>query len=323
MKHRAFGKTGWQVSEIGFGAWGIGKSWWGPTEDTVSLKALHKALDLGINFIDTAYIYGDGHSEKLIAQLLKERSERVYVSTKVPPKNWEWPARQTIPLREAFPRKWVLECTDRSRENLRVDTLDLQQFHVWSDSWVDDPELHETVRELKEKKIVRAFGVSINDHDPENALRLASSGLVDSLQMIYNLFDQSPAEKLLPLCQKHKVGVIVRVPLDEGGLSGRLTPHTKFHPDDFRSRYFRGDRLKETCDRVEKLKFLLQGKVGTMAQTALKFCLSHPAVSTAIPGMRLPEHVEENCKVSDGKLLTPDELEQAKTHAWVRNFYKD
>ena len=323
MRHRPFGKTGWQVSEIGFGAWGIGKSWWGPTDDTVSIKALHKALDLGVTFIDTAYVYGDGHSEKLIAGVSKERGERITVATKVPPKDWRRATRSRVPFREAFPRQWVLECTDRSREYLGVDTIDLQQLHVWDDAWVEAPELRDLLQELKEKKIIRAFGVSIKNHEPESALKLVASGLVDSIQMIYNLFDQSPAEKLLPLCQKQGVGVIVRVPLDEGGLSGKLTPQTKFHPEDFRSRYFRGNRLKETCKRIEKLNFLIRGEIKTMAQAALKFCLSHPAVSTVIPGMRRPEHTEENCLVSDGKYLTPDELEKIKANAWIRNFYND
>lgn len=322
MKYRSLGKTGWQVSEIGFGAWGIGKSWWGPTDDATSLHALEKALDLGVNFIDTAYVYGDGHSERLIAQVLKERRERVTVATKVPPKNFEWPARHALSYGKVFPKKWVMACSDRSRQNLQSDTIDLLQLHVWSDHWVDDPEFRETVQELKEKKIIRAFGVSINDHDPGSALKLAASGIADTLQMIYNLFDQSPADKLLPLCQEKKVGVIVRVPLDEGGLSGKLTPETKFHPDDFRSRYFRGDRLKETCERVENLKFLIQGDdLKTMAQAALRFCLSHPAVSTVIAGMRRSEHVAENCRVSDGQLLPEPLLEKAKAHRWTRNFY--
>ena len=323
MKYREFGKTGWEVSEIGFGAWGIGKSWWGPTDDETSARALRKALELGVNFIDTAYIYGDGHSEKLIASVLKERTDKIHVATKVPPKEWGRVVRSHIPFREAFPREWVLECADRSREYLRTDTLDLQQLHLWDDHWVEAPELRELVQELKEKKLIRAFGVSIKNHNPESALKLAASGLVDSIQLIYNLFDQSPAEKLLPLCQKQNIGVIVRVPLDEGGLSGSLTPQTKFHPEDFRSNYFRGNRLKETCKRVEKLNFLIRDEIQTIAQAALKFCLSHPAVSTVIPGMRRPEHAQDNCAVSDGKYLAPDELEKVKAHAWIRNFYNN
>jgi len=321
MRYRTFGKTGWSVSEIGYGAWGIGKSWWGPTEDALSLKALHHAMDLGLNFIDTAYVYGDGHSERLIAQALKEcPTHGVIVSTKIPPKNMLWPAKDA-PCREAFPKNWIIQCTERSLRNLSKETLDLQQFHVWADRWTEEEEWRKGIETLKQSGKIRAFGISINDHDPQSALRLVREGLVDSVQTIFNLFDQSPVAELFPACRKTDTAIIIRVPLDEGGLSGKLTPQSTFHAEDFRGRYFRGERLLETGRRVEKLSFLIREEIQSIPQAALKFCLSHPEVTTVIPGMRRPEHVTENCSVSDGKFLTEAELKEARKHAWQRNFY--
>jgi len=323
MRYRQFGKTDWSVSEIGFGGWGIGKAWWGPTEDSLSSRALHQALDEGLNFIDTAYVYGDGHSEKIIARTLKERSssEKIFIATKVPPKNNAWPATD-VPCREAFPKDWIIRCTERSLKNLSVETIPLQQLHVWADRWLEEDDWKEAASTLKRSGKIQALGVSINDHDPDSALRLVESGLIESVQVIFNLFDQSPSEKLFPLCEKTETAVIVRVPLDEGGLSGTLTPQTTFHPEDFRSRYFRNERLLETCQRVEKLHFLIRGDIQNMAQAALKFCLSFPQVSTVIPGMRRPEHVLENCSVSNGNYLAPQEIKATKQHAWNRNFYQ-
>ncbi len=321
MQKRIFGKTGWSVSEIGYGAWGIGKRWWGPTWDSRSLKALKRAFECGINFYDTALVYGEGHSERLIAKAFKKERQNLFIATKIPPKNKTWPA-QDVPCQKSFPEDWILQCTEKSLKNLKTDTIDLQQLHVWSDRWTDAEEWKKGVDKLKRSGKIRAFGISINDHDPDSAIRIVESGMVDSVQVIFNLFDHSPAEKLFPLCQKTKTAVIVRVPLDEGGLSGKLTPGTRFHRNDFRSRYFAGERLLETCERVEGMKFLIRGEIKTMAQAALKFCLSFPAVTAVIPGMRRPEHVEENTAVSDGRYFTVEELREAKKHAWVRNFYK-
>ena len=322
MHDRPFAKTGWRVSDIGVGTWAMG-GWWGPLDDRRSLAALRLALERGVNFIDTALVYGAGHSERLIGKVLKGRTSRkpVYVATKIPPKNFEWPARASTPAAAAFPASWIIQCTEQSLKNLRAECVDLQQFHVWTDRWLTDSEWYEAVQRLKRQGKIRAFGVSINDHDPHSALELVRSGLADSVQVIYNIFDQSPAAQLLPLCRAKKVGVIVRVPFDEGGLTGALTPSTAFHPEDWRHRYFRGERLRETVERAERLRFLIRREITTLPQAALKFCLSHPAVSTVIPGMRRPEHVAENCAAGDGKPLTPRELAQLAAHAWPRNFY--
>ena len=321
MHYRPLGKTGWRVSEIGVGTWAMG-GWWGPLDDRQALAALRLALELGVNFLDTALVYGDGHSERLIAKVLKGRASRkpVYVATKIPPKNFEWPARASTPLVAAFPASWIVQCTEQSLRNLRAERIDLQQFHVWADRWLMESEWYEAIQRLKRQGKIRAFGVSINDHDPASAVAVVRSGLVDAVQVIYNFFDQSPAEQLLPLCRAKKVGVIVRVPLDEGGLTGALTATTNFHPEDWRNRYFRGERLRETVERAERIHALIPPDM-TLTHAALKFCLSHPAVSTVIPGMRRPEHVEDNCAASDGKRLTPRLLEALKAHAWPRNFY--
>jgi aryl-alcohol dehydrogenase-like predicted oxidoreductase len=320
VRHRTLGRTGSRVSEIGLGAWAMG-GMWGPLGDRTSLKALQRAMDLGVNFIDTALAYGEGHSESLIAKAFRERGERVFVATKVPPKNYEWPAQPDDPLSKIFPSDWIIRCTERSLENLQTDCLDLQQLHVWADAWTDQSEWYETLMRLKEEGKIRSFGVSVNDHEPDSVMRLVASGKIDTIQVIYNLFDQTPGDRLLPLCREKNVGVIARCPFDEGSLTGRLEKSLPFHKDDWRNRYFKGDRLKETLARVEELKFLVHGEQKSLAQAVLKFCLSHPAVSTVIPGMRRPEHVEENCAVSGGLPLQPEELEQIRAHAWPRNFY--
>jgi aryl-alcohol dehydrogenase-like predicted oxidoreductase len=328
MRERTLGRTGLRISEIGFGAWGIGGSWWGPTDpasrqagDKEAMQALVRAQELGINFFDTAYVYGDGHSERLIADAFAQTGRRGFVATKVPPKNFTWPAA-SVPVAQTFPAAWITACTERSLKNLRTDCVELQQFHVWHDDWVDVSEWQEPIARLKQQGKIRFFGVSINDYQPENCLKLIKSGLVDSIQVIYNFFEQAPAERLFPACQEHRVGVIVRVPFDEGSLTGTLTPETTFHKDDFRADYFRGDRLREVCERVKGLGFLLRRDRPMLAQAALTFCLTHPAVSTVIPGMRKATHVEENARVSDGPPLTPDELERLAPLAWRRNFYQ-
>ncbi|HZG86357.1 aldo/keto reductase [Paenibacillus sp.] len=322
MNYRTLGKTGLNVSEVGYGAWGIGKSSWIGASDDESTKALHTSIDLGLNFIDTALGYGEGHSERLVGQVVKERSETIYVATKIPPKNRQWPAQAGVPVEETFPADHVIACTEQSLTNLGMDTIDVQQFHVWSDEWVDQGDWLEAVQKLKEQGKIRYFGVSINDHQPENAIKLIKTGIVDTVQVIYNIFDQSPEDQLLPVCEEHHVGVIVRVPLDEGGLTGQITPDTTFNEGDFRNGYFRGDRKQEVYERVQRITSDLHISVDQMAETALRYILSHSAVSTVIPGMRSIRNVERNCQVGDGRGLPKEQVEKLKTHRWVRNFYK-
>lgn len=322
MNYRMLGRTGLSVSEIGYGAWGIGKSSWVGANDDESIRALQRAIELGLNFIDTALGYGNGHSERLVGQAVKSQTQRIYVATKIPPKNLKWPAPSGIPVNDAFPADHVVSCTEQSLRNLGLETIDVQQFHVWSDEWVGQGDWLEAVQKLKEQGKIRYFGVSINDHQASNAIKLIETGVVDTVQVIYNIFDQSPEDGLLQACRKHNVGVIVRVALDEGGLTGKVTPDTTFDEGDFRNGYFRGDRKREVYDRVQAIAADLGISTDAMAETALRFVLSHPAVSTVIPGMRTIRNVERNMMAGDGRGLPEEQLAKLRSHRWDRNFYQ-
>ena len=321
MNYRRLGRTGIEVSEIGYGAWGIGGDMWLGAEDQESLRALHRAMDLGVNFIDTALGYGDGHSEELVGKAVREREDHVYVATKIPPKNGEWPAPSGLDPEEAFPADWVRECTERSLRNTGLDVLDVQQFHVWSDEWTGRGSWQEGVQALKDEGKIRAFGVSINDHQPANAIRLIESGAVDTVQVIYNVFDQSPEDELLGACQAHDIGVLARVPFDEGSLTGRLTADTEFPEGDWRQRYFRDDRLEQVDEHVQGILDDLGIERDDLAEVALRYILSHPAISTVIPGMRSLRNVERNAAVGDGRGLPEEQVTALKRHRWERNFY--
>ena len=321
MRYRKLGRTDYEVSEIGYGAWGIGgKQWLGGSDDE-SVKALRRAIELGLNFIDTALAYGDGHSEQLVGKVVRETIQRIYVATKVPPKNRLWPARPGIGIDQVFPYKYVLECAEESLRNLKVDSLDLLQLHVWNPEWIYTEDWRRAFEELKRSGKARAIGISINDHQPDSALEIIRTGRIDTVQVIYNIFDPSPARNLFPLAQERNIGVIARVPLDEGSLTGTITEQTRFEPDDFRSFYFRGDRKKQVVEHVEALKRDLSGVDGSLPEIALRFCLSNPAVSTVIPGMRRVRNAEANVGVSDLGPLDAGTLAILARHAWDRNYY--
>jgi aryl-alcohol dehydrogenase-like predicted oxidoreductase len=326
MQYRRLGRTGMQVSEIGFGAWGIGGDAWGSPRDAEAIKALERALDAGLNFIDTALAYGEGHSERLVGEVVRRSGRRVgedvFVATKVPPKDRVWPARAGSRLEDVFPYEHVVGCAERSLEHLGLPHIDLLQLHVWNDEWAGLEDWRRAFRDLRERGVVRHFGISINDHQPDNALAALETGLVDVVQVIYNIFDQTPEARLFPKCRELDVGVIARVPLDEGGLTGAIGPDTRFEPGDWREHYFRGERRREVAERVDALGFLLHDGVNSIAEAALRFCLSNPAVSTVIPGMRSPARVDANARVSDGRGLPTEDLERLKAHAWPRNFYE-
>jgi aryl-alcohol dehydrogenase-like predicted oxidoreductase len=323
MKYRRLGRTGLMVSEIGFGAWGIGKSQWVGADDEESGLALRRAVEEGVNFIDTALAYGTGHSERLVGQVVREMKVPLYVATKVPPKNMTWPAARGIPVSEVFPAAHIKHSAEQSLENLGLERIDLLQLHVWRDEYLDDTDAGwpEALRELQRSGKVRFVGISVNDHDPSSALRAVASGLFDTAQIIYNVFDQSPEEKFFPACRKHEVGVIARVPFDEGGLTGTIRPDSTFPSGDFRAQYFHGGRRRQVWERTESLKKLLDGEAKTLPELALRFVLSDDAVSTVIPGMRRLSSVQANVAVSDGRRLSPAMREKLKAHAWNRNFY--
>lgn len=322
MNHRRLGATGLEVSEIGYGAWGIGQSMWVGAEDTESLRALDRAIDLGLTLIDTALAYGDGHSERLVGQVVRRRDETVRVATKIPPQNMTWPARADSHADEAFPGDHIRAATETSLRNLGLETIDVQQFHVWHDNWLEQGDWLETVEALKQEGKIRCFGVSINDHEPGSALELVRSGRVDTVQVIYNVFDQSPEDELLGAAQEHGVGALARVPFDEGGLTGAIGPGTQFPEGDFRARYFRGDRKQQVADRVAAIVDDLGIAPDAIAETALRFILSHAAVSAVIPGMRSIRNVERNMTAGDGQGLPPEQVERLRAHRWVRDFYR-
>jgi aryl-alcohol dehydrogenase-like predicted oxidoreductase len=322
VNYRKLGSTGIEVSEIGYGAWGIGgKQWLGGDDDT-SLKALRRAIELGLNFIDTALAYNEGHSETLVGRVVREAGKKIYVATKIPPKNRIWPAAPAVPLGEVFPYDYAIESTETSLKNLGLEQIDLQQFHVWNPIWFHQDEWRRAIEDLKKSGKVKYFGVSINDHMPDSALDLVTSKAIDTVQVIYNVFEQSPERWLFPACLEHGVGVLARVPLDEGALTGTLRRDTKFTEGDFRDWYFRDDRLNDVVPRVEALEKDTANIGGSLAQRALRFVLAHPAVSTVIPGMRRVETAEANCAVSAFPALSDDELAILRRHAWMKNYYR-
>ena len=321
MRYRELGRTGFKVSEVGYGAWGIGGLQWLGGSDDESLKALRRAMDLGLNFIDTALAYGEGHSEQLVGRVVREAGSRIYVATKVPPKNLLWPARPGVGIEQVFPYDYILTCAEQSLKNLGMDTIDLLQLHVWNPEWIARDEWRRGLEELKRSGKVRAVGISINDHQPDSGLEIIETGLIDTVQVIYNVFDQTPERNLFPLAQARNIGVIARVPFDEGSLTGKIDEHTQFDPSDFRAGYFRGDRKRQVREHVESMLRDLGVNAAALPGIALRFCLSHPAVSTVIPGMRSVRNAEANCAAPDQGPLPAETLAILRRHAWDRNFY--
>lgn len=326
MNYRTFGRLGWSVSEIGFGAWAIGGSW-GAQKDEDSLAALRRSLELGCNFIDTAQGYGDGRSERLIASVLKETAgkerggRRVYVATKIPPAPGDWPPSPYDRIEDRFPEKYLRDRLERSLRDLQTDCIDLVQLHTWTRAWNADPTALEVLAKFKKEGKIRGAGVSTPEHDQNSVIDLMRAGLLDAVQVIYNIFEQEPAAELFPIARKHDVAVIVRVPFDESALTGKLTPQTSFPKDDFRSNYFAGDRLQRTIDRVDKVRETLGTEEPDLAAAALKFTLKRQAVSTVIPGIRTVRQAELNLAVSDAPAMTDDLERKLRAHNWRRAFW--
>jgi aryl-alcohol dehydrogenase-like predicted oxidoreductase len=320
MEYRALGRTGLTVSEIGYGAWGIGASNWVGAREDESVAALRRALELGVNFIDTARGYGE--SERIVGRVVREHPGEVLVATKVPPKNATWPAPAGLHPDETFPGTHIRDSLEESLRVSGLEAFDVLQLHVWSDEWVGKGDWLETIADLKREGKVRFFGVSINDYQPENALELIGTGTVDTVQVIYNVFHQAPEERLLPACHEHGVGVIVRVALDEGGLTGRVTAGSTFPDGDFRNTYFGGGRAAEVEEHVTALTADLGIDAGGLADVALRYVLDAPAVSTVIAGMRSVRNVERNCATSDRRRLTEEQRAVLRRHRWERDFYR-
>jgi aryl-alcohol dehydrogenase-like predicted oxidoreductase len=316
MKYRRFGRTGWEVSEIGFGMWGMGG--WSGSEDEQSQRSLQQAVDQGCNFFDTAWAYGEGHSERLLGQLLRDNQDKkLYTATKIPPKNFKWPSRRSFSLDDCYPPDHIEEYVNRSLENTGSESLDLIQFHTWEDAWLEDDRWSKKIDELKSQGLIRAAGISLNRWESWNGVKTVRSGLVDAVQVIYNIFDQDPEDELFPACQEMDVAVIARVPFDEGTLTGTLTLDSRWPAGDWRNSYFVPENLKASVERAERLRPLIPAGM-SMAEMALRFILNHPAVSTIIPGMRKPEHVANNLAASGAGPL-PEELHTSlRAHRWDR-----
>jgi aryl-alcohol dehydrogenase-like predicted oxidoreductase len=314
MQTRRFGRLGWQVSEVGYGMWGMGG--WTGSNDEESLTALGRAIVLGCTFFDTAWAYGQGKSEQLLAEARRRYPHApMRIATKIPPKNMRWPAKAEYPASETYPADHIREYTEKSLKNLDTDVIDLQQLHVWSDAWADDEGWQRAVSDLKREGLVRAFGISVNRWEPTNVLRALDTGLIDSVQVVYNIFDQAPEDELFPYCQAKGIAVIARVPFDEGSLTGTLRPDSTWAEGDWRNTYFAPEKLRETLQRVEQLEPLVPEGMD-LPELALRFILEHPAVSTTIPGMRKPAHVERNLAASDGVRLPPRLRFALRTHGW-------
>jgi aryl-alcohol dehydrogenase-like predicted oxidoreductase len=316
MRYRSFGRTGWRVGEVGYGMWGMGG--WTGSDDIQSRASLEAAVARGVNFFDTAQAYGDGHSELLLGRLMASHADkRLYTATKVPPRDRQWPSRRGVPLAEVFSRDYVRRFVDISCANLGVETIGLLQLHVWEDDWLANGDLQRTVAELKREGSIRAFGISLNRWEPWNGVKAVRSGLVDSVQVIYNIFDQAPEDELFPACRENAVAVVARVPFDEGSLTGNLTLESKWPPDDWRGTYFVPENLTASVAHADALKPLVPPGM-TMAEMALRFILSNPDVSTVIPGMRKTANVEGNTAASDAGPLPPDLIAELRKHRWDR-----
>jgi aryl-alcohol dehydrogenase-like predicted oxidoreductase len=316
MFTRHLGRTGWSVSEIGYGMWGL--AGWSGSDDSESIESLHRSIELGCNFFDTAWGYGKGHSESILGRVVRENpGKTLYVATKIPPKNFTWPSRRGFTLDDCFPPEHIREYAEKSLANLGLPHIDLLQFHVWEDAWAGDERWQRAMADLKDVGIIRAVGISVNRWEPDNVLKTLETGLVDAVQVIYNIFDQAPRDNLLPLCEKLDIGVIARVPFDEGTLTGTLAKESTWPASDWRSTYFVPENLEASVDHAEALRPLIPTGM-TMPELALRWILADSRVSTIIPGMRKKRNVEANTAVSDGKALPLDLLNQLRTHRWDR-----
>jgi aryl-alcohol dehydrogenase-like predicted oxidoreductase len=323
MHYRRFGRTGWNVSEVGYGMWGL--AGWTGSEDKESLASLQRSVDLGCNFFDTAWAYGDGHSEQLLGKILRANQGTVaggpdktlYVATKIPPKNRRWPSRREFSLDDCYPPGYIVEYVEKSLANIGVESLDLIQFHTWEDKWLDDERLSRAIENLRNSGKVRAVGISLNRWEPANGIRAVRAGLVDAVQVIYNIFDQNPEDELFPACHEKDVAVIARVPFDEGSLTGTLTLESTWPKNDWRSTYFVAENLKSSVAHADALKPLLKDGL-TMPEMALRFILNNKDVATIIPGMRKIKNVETNIGAGEKGSLPSSLHAELRKHRWDR-----
>ncbi|HET8735851.1 MAG TPA: aldo/keto reductase [Pricia sp.] len=316
MKYRRFGRTGWQVSEIGYGMWGM--AGWTQSDDDQSARSLDIAVENGVNFFDTAWGYGEGHSEELLGDLVRRHpGQKLYTASKIPPKNFEWPAKPEYAFEESYPVNHIIEYTEKTLKNLGMERIDLMQFHTWDDGWSHREEWQRVVEDLKKEGKIAAMGISVNRWEPENGIKALKTGMLDAVQVIYNIFDQAPEDALFPLCEEMDIAVIARVPFDEGTLTGKITKETTFPENDWRSTYFVPENLKASVEHADALRPLVPEGM-TMPEMALRFITMHQTIGTMIPGMRKANHVKANTAVSDGKGLSNGLYRELKKHRWDR-----
>ncbi|MGB7395920.1 MAG: aldo/keto reductase [Pricia sp.] len=316
MQYRRFGRTNWQVSEVGYGMWGMGG--WTQSDDEQSAKSLDFAVENGVNFFDTAWGYGEGHSEELLGDLMRRHpGKKLYTASKIPPKNFEWPAKPEFTYEESYPVGHIIEYTEKTLKNLGMERIDLMQFHTWDDGWSHREEWQRAVEDLKKDGKIAAMGISINRWEPENGIKALKTGVLDSVQAIYNIFDQNPEDELFPLCREKDIAFIARVPFDEGTLTGNITKETTFPEDDWRATYFVPENLNSSVEHADALRPLVPGGM-TMAEMALRFIAMNDTVSTMIPGMRKAHHVKANTAISDGKGLPKELHQELQKHRWDR-----
>jgi len=316
MNYRKFGRTKWDVSEIGYGMWGM--AGWTESDDIQSSKSLDLAVENGVTFFDTAWGYGEGHSEQLLGALVKRHpNKKLYTASKIPPKNFKWPAQPTYTLEESYPAEHIVAFTEKTLKNLGIDQIDLMQFHTWDDNWASREEWQRAIEDLKITGKIDAMGISMNRWEPENGIEALKTGMLDAVQVIYNIFDQAPEDVLFPLCEELNIGVIARVPFDEGTLTGTITKETTFPDGDWRSTYFVPENLISSAERADRLRSLVP-KGMTMAEMALRFILMNTSISTIIPGMRKEKNVLANVRTSDGVKLSKELFQELRNHRWDR-----
>ena len=316
MIYRRFGRTNWQLSEIGYGMWGMGG--WKESDDIQSMESLNLAVEKGVNFFDTAWGYGEGHSERLLGKLLQNHPDKkLYTASKLPPKNFKWPAKPHYTFSESYPAAHIRAYTEKILKNIGREQIDLMQFHTWDDGWTPEEEWQRTVEDLKKEGKIAAMGISMNRWEPENGIVALETGLIDAVQVIYNIFDQAPEDRLFPYCDANDIAVIARVPFDEGTLTGNITRETTFPEGDWRGTYFVPENLNASADRADLLRPLIP-KDTDMAAVALRFILENKSVGTIIPGMRKQKNVIANINCSDGKPMDTELYAKLKTHRWDR-----
>lgn len=316
MKYRRFGRTNWKVSEVGYGMWGM--AGWKGSDDAQSLESLQEAVELGCNFFDTALAYGEGHSEQLLGRLIHANPDKtIYSASKIPPKNRTWPSRRNFTLDEVYPPDYIEESVYQSLKNTGLEQIDLMQFHVWEDDWAGDDRWFSKIDDLRRQGLIRATGISINRWEPWNGVKTVKTGLIDAVQVIYNIFDQNSEDELFPACEEMDVAVIARVPFDEGSLTGNLTKDTTWPEGDWRNTYFVPENLIPSIERADELKKILPEGMD-LPEMALRFILSNDTVSTTIPGMRKLRHVRANMAASDKGRLDDDLIARLREHRWER-----